>query len=75
MSAQFVIEEGGSDREYHKVHVAGCRDLKDPEPIGEASGWEDLLQVVQGSYGAEEFDSMAYLKRMCPPCVKAALKG
>lgn len=75
MAVEFVVEEGGSDREYHKVHVAGCRDLKDPEPIGEASDWESLLEAAQGMYGADEFDSLRYLKSVCPPCVKGALKG
>lgn len=75
MSAQFVVEEGGSDREYHKVHVVGCRDVKDPELVGEASDWESLLGAVRFVYGADEFDSIKYLKSVCPPCVSAALKG
>lgn len=71
--AQFVVEEGGNERQYHKVHVAGCRDLKDPNPVGEASDWDGLLEATQRVYG-EEFDSLPYLKSLCPPCVRSALK-
>lgn len=33
--ALFVIEMDGDSRTYGRVHVAGCRDCKDPEPLGD----------------------------------------
>jgi len=34
---ELAIELGGEVPKYGKIHKAGCRDLIDPEPIGECA--------------------------------------
>jgi hypothetical protein len=34
---QLAVEQGGTAAQYGKIHKAGCRDLRDGMPIGEAS--------------------------------------
>lgn len=73
MSAQLAVEEGGSMAQYHRIHAAGCRDLRDANPVGSASDWEGVYQAVTGMYG-DEYDDVAHVRRLSAPCVAKALR-
>lgn len=48
---------------YGKVHNSGCRDLRDPEPIGDATTWTHAARLFNDLTGWEDPPSYA-------PCVK-----
>ena len=49
--SKFVIEMDGNSKTYGKVHRAGCRDCKDPEPVGDT-----FDEVVENSPWPEATD-------------------
>lgn len=68
----FVVEEA-EGRGYKKIHKEGCRDVRDPEILGQASELEQLfLLCEQYGYGdATNIDEM--LDMMCP-CAKESIR-
>lgn len=71
--ASFSIEEDDTKpAAYKKIHVSGCRDLRDPEVVGSADYRTDLLDLLDGYGSAESLDDLdAYLA----PCARAQLRG
>lgn len=68
----FALEESSEDLfKYHVIHVAGCRDLIDPEPLGQARDYEELLQAADAL--SDEFGSVGFLRAASAPCVHKAL--
>lgn len=39
---------------YGKVHREGCRDLRDPEPIGEATSRDHISALAEDATGWED---------------------
>ncbi len=67
----FAVEEA-EGRGYKRVHRAGCRDLKDPEVMGDAATLTELLDLVDG-YGVAA-DDVEELVDELAPCARAGLK-
>ena len=65
---QFALEEDDStlDR-YHRIHAAGCRYLRDPEPIGAAENMVELAAAAARI--TSEFDAPADVYAAAAPCV------
>lgn len=69
--SRFAIEESEhSITRYKKIHAAGCRDLRDPEEVGEAGSHEELLALLDGHGGPE---NMAELIADLAPCARKLL--
>lgn len=66
---QFAIEEDDSRglAHYHRIHAAGCRHLRDPNPIGAA---EDMTELAEAAARVtSEFDDPADVRAAAAPCV------
>lgn len=65
---QFAIEEDDRDMDrYHRIHAAGCRHLRDPEPIGAAENLAELAEAAARI--TSEFDDPADVRAAAAPCV------
>jgi hypothetical protein len=74
MEKQFALEEDDRDMSrYHRIHAAGCKHLRDPNPIGEASTLQELLGVA--AQATSEFESLEDVRAASAPCVAHLLKG
>ena len=69
---QFAIEESDRTAGYKKVHVAGCRDLEDPENFTSEPTLEALFEATEGYDVALDIDE---LKAYLAPCAAKAIKA
>lgn len=60
---------------YGKVHKAGCRDLRDAEPIGAAESLADIPRLVEDATGWEADESDEYRIAHRAPCVQLPRGG
>lgn len=71
---QFALEEDDRDMSrYHRIHAAGCRHLRDPEPVGGAENFTELAAAAARI--TSEFDDVADVRAAVAPCVARALRG
>ena len=69
---QFALEEDDRDMDrYHRIHAAGCRHLRDPNPLGPAATFDELAQAAARM--TSEFDDPADMHAAVAPCVARAL--
>ena len=69
---QFALEEDDRDMaRYHRIHAAGCRHLRDPNPLGPAATFDELAQAA--ARVTSEFDDPADMHAAAAPCVAKAL--
>lgn len=66
---QFALEEDDSRglAHYHRIHAAGCRHLRDPNPIGASENWTELVEAAARL--TSEFDDPADVYAAAAPCV------
>lgn len=65
---QFALEEDDRDpARYHRIHTAGCRHLRDPEPIGPAEDFTEL--VAAAARVTSEFGGPDDVRAAIAPCV------
>jgi hypothetical protein len=57
-------------RAYGKVHRAGCRDLRDPYPLGEAGSLAEVPALIEEATGWDATASPEHYMRHVAPCVK-----
>ena len=67
--SKFVIEMDGDSPSYGKVHHAGCRDCKDPEPVGDT-----FEEVMENWPLPEEEPDEDWVKCHIMPCAKELLR-
>lgn len=67
MSTQFAIEESSLSSGYKRVHKAGCRDLRDPEPVNSEPTPDALLDALDGY---EVAATLEQLRPMIAPCAR-----
>lgn len=71
---QFALEEYDSDLDrYHRIHAAGCLHLRDPNPIGAASTFDELAAAA--AMLTSEFDDPADVRAAAAPCVAHVLRS
>lgn len=72
---QFVLEEDDSRGldQYHRIHAAGCLHLRDPNPIGTASTFDELADAAARI--TSEFDDPADVRAAAAPCVAHVLRS
>lgn len=70
MPASLSIELDSGSKSYGYIHVAGCRDLKDPEPLGAIHSLVDVGVIVAECTGWECEDKYPLIA----PCAKNAFK-
>ena len=66
--SRFVIEMDSDSPSYGKVHREGCRNCKDPEPVGNT-----FEKVMENWPWPEETDE-AWVKCNILPCAKELLR-
>lgn len=66
---KFAVEQAEGNRKaaYGQVHVAGCKDLKDPEPFTAEPTVESVQEQAEDLMNWDETYNLA-------PCVKKAIK-
>lgn len=64
---RFAVEEDDTGRGYKKVHAAGCRDLRDPEPFVSSP---TLAAVFEATSGLDVADGAEDLVTWLAPCAK-----
>lgn len=57
------------ERNYGRVHRAGCRDLRDPEPIGDAETLAEIPALIEAATGWDATTDPAYYIGHRAPCV------
>ncbi|AXH49795.1 hypothetical protein KNU02_gp70 [Gordonia phage Pleakley] len=71
---QLSIEFGNGSRQsdYGKIHKTGCRDLHDPEPIGDALSKDEAVRLADGvtCWAESEGEDPAAYGYQFAPCVK-----
>ena len=68
--SKFVIEMDGNSKTYGKVHRAGCRNCKDPEPVG-----DNIREIVECWPWPEELeDDPRWVASLLMPCAKGLLR-
>ena len=67
--SKFVIETDGDSPTYGKVHRAGCRNCKDPYPMGDT-----FDEIVENWPWPEERDYEGWIADSCMPCAKGLLR-
>lgn len=71
---QFALEEDDSSLDrYHRIHAAGCLHLRDPNPIGAASTFDELANAA--AMLTSEFDDPADVRAAAAPCVARVLRS
>ena len=71
---QFALEEDDSSLDrYHRIHAAGCMHLRDPNPIGAASTFDELATAA--ARVTSEFDDPADVRAAAAPCVAHVLRS
>lgn len=71
---QFALEEDDrSIDRYHRIHAAGCLHLRDPNPIGTASTFDELANAA--AMLTSEFDDPADVRAAAAPCVAHVLRS
>ena len=71
---QFALEEDDSSLDrYHRIHAAGCLHLRDPNPIGAASTFDELAAAA--ARVTSEFDDPADVRAAAAPCVAHVLRS
>jgi hypothetical protein len=70
MTQNLAIELDDSVRGYGTVHRAGCRDLRDPELLGEWSTVAEVAAAIEDATGWERTAEEVVLA----PCVKLPRK-
>ena len=74
MEKKFALEEDDRDMDrYHRIHAAGCLHLRDPNPLGEASTFEELATVA--AQFTSEFDDPEDVRAALAPCANRLLKS
>ena len=68
--SKFVIEMGGDSPTYGKVHREGCRDCKDPEPVGDS--WSEVVENWPWPEDLE--DDRRWVINAFMPCAKELLR-
>jgi hypothetical protein len=63
------LELDQSSKSYGFVHVAGCRDLRDPLPLGAVSSFADIGVIVGENTGWDCDDEYTSIS----PCARKAL--
>ena len=63
--SKFVIEMDGNSKTYGKVHRAGCRNCKDPEPVG-----DNIREIVECWPWPEEGPDSVWVLSMFMPCAE-----
>ena len=67
--SKFVIEMDGDSPTYGKVHRKGCRNCKDPYPVGDT-----FDEIVENWLWPEERDYEGWIADSCMPCAKGLLR-
>ena len=67
--SKFVIEMDSDSPSYGKVHRAGCRDCKDPEPVGDT-----IREIMECWPWPEEGPDSVWVLRVFMPCAKELLR-
>jgi len=62
---KLAVELDQDSAGYASIHRQGCRDLSDPEPIGEASTHADALALCLEVTGWDDADSCRFA-----PCAR-----
>ena len=71
---QFALEEDDRSLDrYHRIHAAGCMHLRDPNPIGTASTFDELAAAA--ARVTSEFDDPADVRAAAAPCVAHVLRS
>lgn len=65
------LELDQESKSYAYVHRAGCRDLRDPIPLGPIHALDDIGVIVSENTGWECDDAYPYIS----PCARAEFKG
>ena len=63
--SKFVIEMDGNSKTYGKVHRAGCRNCKDPEPVG-----DNIREITENWPWPEEGPDSVWVLSMFMPCAE-----
>jgi len=75
---ELVIEMDDSvSAKYATIHRKGCRDVRDPESLGEVTTYTGLADAIYEHIGWSEYapgartdEDIAALQNTCKPCVK-----
>lgn len=76
--AHLALEESDySPVAYKHIHASGCRDLRDPEDLGEVTTLDELADVVSGFDVIDQCESddeaLSVLAASLKPCARKAL--
>lgn len=73
MKLAIEMNDGLHTDAYGMIHRAECRDLHDPEPIGDARSRAEIPQLVENATGwGLGDDDVAYYLANVAPCVTLA---